>query len=610
MNMRRINRFLQENKKIAISVIALLEAVLIFSAATFSWIEGSKNGSVKDENSTVSAGTGLLFTDLNGNTINNLILDKVELEDCSSIDGRNFFFPTTETEVSASAQNMVFRAGTDNDKNAKYISKDFNIQAFTTADIYIDDTSTVTCDNAEILKALRISLNFNDGTNPVILCPGSEIGYPREYNPVKSISDTGTATYNGTTKAYSFANYSYNSGSITKISANETKRVTVSVWLEGSDDNCSSANVPTDSISINLILTTASNYTKQITFVDYSPNKWVQNKPDGATKDIVMFAIDKTTDIRYQLTRQSDNRTYTATLPDTVTDVKFARYDPNNPNLGYNYWAENTSMSNSDINTYYGMGRGKDVDGVNYGYWVKSSCTGVIDVELTEAALDNTLKFTNTNDWSTVNAYFFDDNEKTVGAEWPGTAMTWFETDSVSKTHGNYKITIPNGAKYVIFNDGNNQTVDIKLGSELGYYLTGGTEKNKNNKDVYQVGGWGISRSVDPNVQIFRYSSSNTSLNPNLYFQSATYGSDINLIGKFNPTAEFNKDSNFGLNMELIGTNSSGQYVYHMILPADSTIIFNGHDNVSSLITPSDIDKNKYQKIGYKFSDSTTYTTY
>ena len=78
MNMKRINRFLQENKKIAISVIALLEAVLIFSAATFSWIEGSKNGSVKDENSTVSAGTGLLFTDLNGNTINKLILDKVE----------------------------------------------------------------------------------------------------------------------------------------------------------------------------------------------------------------------------------------------------------------------------------------------------------------------------------------------------------------------------------------------------------------------------------------------------------------------------------------------------------------------------------------------------
>lgn len=481
MNMRRINRFLQENKKIAISVIALLEAILIFSAATFSWIEGSKNGSVKDENSTVSAGTGLLFTDLNGNTINNLILDKVELEDCSSIDGRNFFFPTTETEVSANTQNMVFRAGTDNDKNAKYISKDFNIQAFTTADIYIDDTSTVTCDNAEILKALRISLNFNDGTNPVILCPGSVIGYPREYNPVKSINDNGTATYNGTTKAYSFANYSYNSGSITKISANETKRVTVSVWLEGSDDNCSSANVPKDSFSINLILTTASNYTKQITFVDYSPNKWVQNKPDGATKDIVMFAIDKTTDIRYQLTRQSDNRTYTTVVPDTVTDVKFARYDPNNPNLGYNYWAESESMSNSDINTYYAIGQGKEVDGgINYGYWVNSSCTGVLDVYFTDNNSNPmTYQTTNPNIYQFGSQYgTFNDNTKENELKpWVGFNMCYYSTNDYGQKV--YHMIIPADTKAIIFNGNDKKTADITLSgysgntgiTKIGYYL-------------------------------------------------------------------------------------------------------------------------------------------
>lgn len=623
----KLMSFLKVNKRFFIAVIALLELAAIFCTLTFSWVEGVRTGSVDDSLSTVSAGDGIIFTDLNGAMISSLTLDTANLSECSSLDGRNFFFPTSESKVTAVTNaegqttsytnTMVYRAGTDADKNTKYISKDFNIISYSQAKIYIDSTSTVTCTNSSIKNALRISLNFNDGKSPILLC-GAPVGYNREAKsaPVTAISATGDPK-TGTVVAYTFAEYSVNSGKeVASFDAGEAKRVTVSVWLEGTDEDCTSEKITNADISIKLVLTTASNYTKDVTFVDYTPNKWISDVPDAASSNIKMFAIDKSTfngsdytsGTRYSMNKAADGITYTTKLPETVEDVIFARFDPENPDLGYNYWATTQEMGTS--NKYYAIGQGASIDtnpkndAGNYGYWVDEEVPEVIKVELTEAPLKNEIKFTNNKSWSSVNAYFFNDDGY-KDAEWPGKLMTWYEKNGYNQDV--YKITIPAGATSVIFNNnGSDQTVNIDLTASdtEGYYLN----EDKDSSNKYYVTAYDTTR-VDTNATIF----SNSTYNPNIYFTSAKYGTTLATLkgvnGVFDPTPEigFAQRSNYGLNMY---KPDADKKVYTMYLPSDAEIIFNGNGNNSGTKINLKTVAGDNKKVGFKFTSATSYTTY
>ena len=602
----KLMSFLKVNKRFFIAVIALLELAAIFCTLTFSWVEGVRTGSVDDSLSTVSAGDGIIFTDLKGAMISTLNLNTANLVECSSVDGRNFFFPTSESVNDSTTTKMVYRAGTDADKNTKYISKDFNIISYSQSKIYIDSTSTVTCTNSSIKNALRISLNFNDGKSPILLC-GAPVGYNREAKsaPVTAISATGDPR-TGTVVAYTFAEYSVNSGKeVASFDAGEAKRVTVSVWLEGTDEDCTSEKINNADISIKLVLTTASNYTKDVTFVDYTPNKWISNVPDVASSNIKMFAIDKntfngsdyTSGTRYSMNKAADGITYTTKLPETVEDVIFARFDPENPDLGYNYWATTQKMGTS--NKYYAIGQGASIDSNpkndagNYGYWVDEQVPEVIQVELTEAPLSNVIKFTDTQSWGSVKAYFFNTGGD-VSTAYPGDYMTYDKENGFGQKI--YYITIPDGATSVIFSKGDddqNKTRDIQLGTVEGYYL---------NND-YTVGTFG-SRE-DTTATIF-----SSTYNPNIYFTSAKYGSTLATLkdvkGVFDPTKVFAQSSNYGLNMY---KPNADKKVYRMYLPSDAVIKFNGNGNESDNITLADAAGSN-KKVGFKFTSATSYTTY
>lgn len=93
---------------------------------------------------------------------------------------------------------------------------------------------------------------------------------------------------------------------------------------------------------------------------------------------------------------------------------------------------------------------------------------------------DGTIKFTDSLNWGNGNVYaYFFNSSGTVGAEWPGTKMTWYENSFEGK--GNYKIAIPSGATNVIFTNNNVQTVDLSLSGVIGYYLDGTQTNGKYN---------------------------------------------------------------------------------------------------------------------------------
>lgn len=86
-----------------------------------------------------------------------------------------------------------------------------------------------------------------------------------------------------------------------------------------------------------------------------------------------------------------------------------------------------------------------------------------------------TVKFTDNQNWGTAYAYFWSDSKTDIGGSWPGTKMSSIGTNSYGEQV--FSINIPTGATYVIFTNGSDQTVDIKLSGAEGYY-TNGTKTN------------------------------------------------------------------------------------------------------------------------------------
>ena len=83
----------------------------------------------------------------------------------------------------------------------------------------------------------------------------------------------------------------------------------------------------------------------------------------------------------------------------------------------------------------------------------------------------NVIYYTNPNQWSTVNAYFFA-GSTAVGKNWPGDSMT-------KVSDGLWRIEIPENATHVIFNDNSAQTADLPLpADEANIYFDGNGAAN------------------------------------------------------------------------------------------------------------------------------------
>lgn len=453
------------------SILALLMAVMLVLGSTFAWIEGSKKAEANGNECTVSAGAGLQFL---GTGVENGVLtldNSTTLEDCSSVDGRNIFFPTTGSIQAntpgtvASTSGLIFRSAVESDKNVKYLTKDFIIKSLESKStsgssdlatkIYIDSASSFTGSEGIDLKPFRISLNFNDGTSPKVICPGlSKDTEESSYSPVGSISGNGDPeTTNAVAKQQGY--YYYGKTPVYQLPHGESRRVTVTVWLEGSDEACSTA-VAAKNLDMNLILSTADSNMRTVTFVDYSPKQWV--KEDNAT----MYVVDNDNKASTWVMSSSDNKTYTAKIPTGVKNIYFQRTIASDKALGQqndqNSWSVGDTDNLSSSSTYYAIGRGSRYDTVNSGYWVDNSCTGVITIYYHDT--NGTIQ-SSAGDYPHI--YVYDstlygsgNNHILCDKSWSG-----FKMDKLGDN--SFAITIPaeNGIKYII-NDARDENDDTK----------------------------------------------------------------------------------------------------------------------------------------------------
>lgn len=218
----------------------------------------------------------------------------------------------------------------------------------------------------------------------------------------------------------------------------------------------------TDTLKVSLGLSNATSGTYQI------DNGAVQTYRGDTT-----VTIGKNVPVNTEITLKVTATDGAATTEETYT---FFKKDPNAVTRVY---FDNSQEGWSQVYCYIykntGSSGGDDIGGGDSG-----GNTG--------GGFSNTIKFTDSLGWGNVNAYFFNESG-TCGAEWPGSNMTWFESNFEGK--GNYQIDIPSGATSVVFNNGSAQTVDLSLGAE-GYWLDGTQTDGKYNANAWDAAAMAI----------------------------------------------------------------------------------------------------------------------
>ena len=97
---------------------------------------------------------------------------------------------------------------------------------------------------------------------------------------------------------------------------------------------------------------------------------------------------------------------------------------------------------------------------------------------------DRTIIFSNNKSFSTVNIYYWSDEDQPV--QWPGVPMTYYDTNEMGEKR--YSFEMPEGMTNYIINDGSQQTVDISFTGATGVYMT--DKDSTGNYDVafYEIG--------------------------------------------------------------------------------------------------------------------------
>ncbi|MGN0475868.1 MAG: hypothetical protein ACI4HM_00865 [Ruminococcus sp.] len=347
------------NKKtgIIMSVVSLILIISLLVVATYSWVEAGNEGEVDSSNNLSFDVTPDL--DISGDNVTN---GKIEIKDfvlreVSSVDGRNVYVPddsnygnddgkTTTDELRFREANPADvydgKKGTTPPSNMRYVAFSFYISSPSgeDTDVYLSSTSKITGTGAEYV---RMSIDTHDGNAPRVFSSSASVGYPVYTDAVSSIKSSGEYKDLSSQKAEAFATYSYSgeANSLFTIDANKKKFVTITLWLEGASGDFPDKISGTD-ISANINLKTTQDYVNTIRVMDLTQETWV----DDDNCYLFIFDADSYDSLKkpfenpsYQMTYDSATYTWTALIPQEVTNIYIQRYNPDDPENGnWNTW--------------------------------------------------------------------------------------------------------------------------------------------------------------------------------------------------------------------------------------------------------------------------------
>lgn len=503
-----------KNKRIFVSLTALLLIVALAVGFTYGWSEGGDRADISGNNITISSGSNLTMRQ-DDKITSSIIIPACTLEETSSVDGRNFFFPLGNNTTS-NTSTMSFREGVASDVNTKYISVDFELEAGEKpVDVYLGAGTIIQCESKELLNALRLAFYYNDGSDPLIFKPNQMPGVEMEFSPIATIEPvSGDATLVSTpVVTEAFGSYYYKgddkSTPLFTLEKDETKNISLAIWLEGTE--FTSADIAGKNLDIYIDFTTTVDDLIRYVFIDNCHsrnsaelNQWVSNNMEVGTVDYetMMYLYDKTAERYYALEKQVDEsdptvntHTWIGYIPKTIRDFYFRRYSIDIDEW-WNEWEPD--MANiptiNNTRTYVAIAgqetsEGENLDGC-YGYWKDQYGTYRIYFQL-ECA------------WNDLHCYAWNTSGKasaTTGA-YPGIGMTFVRNVDDDPKKPLYYIDLKESENIdgLTFNNGKTATT-IYLGKNYGAnthaYVFGSTG------EVF--GAWpGAKAQIDPGTGMY-----------------------------------------------------------------------------------------------------------
>lgn len=346
--------------KIVYPLVALALLIAVIATSTFSWLKVNYvTNLATNDYFTISADAGLEMNygddDNNQGSIN---IQNIKLSECSSVDGRNFYFPLSNYSSKGdndfvdgvSTNDLVYRDGTANDKNRKYISVDFTLSSQSATSVWLSNESRITCTDQSHTTANAIRVAFVEnkpGGNTTIFDNSAMSEDIVKNNAVEKVSDSGEIVSTKLCDVRSFNEFVFGNeydNTLFEIAAGETLKVTLNIWLEGTDVDCNESVLDLSDLQIFIKFSTSYEELRTIYFIDNTLEKWVDDDVDDGK--CYVYAVDEH-GIHHRMT-QSDNYstdyTWFLNVPGSTESIRFVRYNPDTyvPNREYNSWEAGT----------------------------------------------------------------------------------------------------------------------------------------------------------------------------------------------------------------------------------------------------------------------------
>lgn len=376
-------------KKLAISYVSLFLVFTLVLVTTVAWFTVKDTASINSQAFSLESSAALRVNDGQEDLSNHLVVKGFKLEEASSVDGRNMFFPS-EGNFKDSTSAMKFREGTAGDRNKTYVYKDFKLNADSDmTNVYIKgyNITIVSADGKTVLGKfdgsteiirndkgvpvdqkvydpcpLRLAFITDSSKTPTVIDPSALIDeHAKNYNAVSSTNMVGSpATKLSSCKTFSDF-YFYSGESLFTLLGQKPLDVTLVAWFEGAyEDQSVYDKYAGASVTIDVELESNYNDMEAITFIDKTRGDKGENNPWIKTDDCIVTMQYKDTDttqktvVMKYLGSVDGYNTWTAALPkDVITDISFFRFSTTN-NIIYNSWHTKDNVNNELSDTAKG----------------------------------------------------------------------------------------------------------------------------------------------------------------------------------------------------------------------------------------------------------------
>ena len=367
-------------KKLAISYVSLFLVFTLVLVTTVAWFTVKDRASINSQAFSLESSAALRVNDGQEDLSNHLVVKGFKLEEASSVDGRNMFFPS-EGNFKDSTSAMKFREGTAGDRNKTYVYKDFKLNADSDmTNVYVKGYNiTITSADGTVLGKfdgsteiirndkgvpvdqkvydpcpLRLAFITDSSKTPTVIDPSALIDeHAKNYNAVSSTNMNGSpATKLSSCKTFSDF-YFYSGESLFTLLGQKPLDVTLVAWFEGAyEDQAVYDKYAGASVTIDVELESNYNDMEAITFIDKTRGDKDENTPWIKTDDCIVTMQYKDTDttqktvVMKYLGSVDGYNTWTAALPkDVTTDISFFRFSTTN-NIIYNSWHTKDNVNN------------------------------------------------------------------------------------------------------------------------------------------------------------------------------------------------------------------------------------------------------------------------